>query len=103
MDLTEITINNVNADIVEAIPDKIGRDLNQIWIFGSCARGDFHNGSDIDVAVLLNCNRDDSSKYEDIIDDIATDLAMKYIVIINYFRMSAPIDRNLKDINLTIK
>ena len=48
--------------IVEFLYQKLGEDLIAVALFGSCARGDFHAGSDIDLLVIaqnLPANRVD--------------------------------------------
>ncbi len=62
----------------------MGDDLVKIILYGSCARGDYTKDSDVDIALLTKCNRMEVKKYDDGLDTIATQLAMKYFVIVNF-------------------
>ena len=76
-------IENVTIEFVQMIRESMGEDIMQCRLFGSCARGDFHDFSDMDIVILTKCNRKESEKYTDILMDIVTELAMKYFVVIN--------------------
>lgn len=82
----------LNSDIIEKIkmevPDLIRgfmqNDLVKMILYGSCARGDFNECSDVDIALLTKGSRTDSWKYNDRIDEVATELALKYFAIVNF-------------------
>lgn len=88
------TLKNIklNSDIVEKIksevPDMVRefmeKDLVKMILYGSCARGDFEEYSDVDIALLIKGSRTDSWKYNDRIDEVATELALKYFAIVNF-------------------
>lgn len=81
--MNEKLIDNVIADFLKMIQERIGEDVIQCRLFGSCARGDYDNDSDIDIILLTNCDRKESEKYTDVLIDIVTELAMKYFVVVN--------------------
>ena len=56
----------------------------KIFVYGSCARGDFDEDSDIDVAILTDCDRVEAKKYDDYLMDIVTEIAMKTNAIVEY-------------------
>ena len=82
----------LNNDIIEKIktetPDMIRafmeKDLVKIILYGSCARGDYKKHSDVDIALLIKGNRTDAWKYSDKIDEVATELALKYFAVVNF-------------------
>ena len=82
----------LNRDIIEKLkretPDLIKEfmhsDLVKMILYGSCARGDFSECSDVDIALLVKGNRADSWKYSDKIYEVATKLALKYFAIVNF-------------------
>lgn len=76
-------IDRVIIEFIEMIQKSIGEDVVQCRLFGSCARGDYGDYSDIDIALLTNCDREESELYTDILIDIVTELAMKYFVVVN--------------------
>ena len=59
-------------------------DLKAVILYGSCARGDYTADSDIDIALITRCGRMEAKKYSDGLADIATELAMKYFVVVNF-------------------
>jgi hypothetical protein len=65
-------------------------DLDKIVLYGSCARGDFSDDSDIDIALFTKCDRLTSKKYDDELMDIVTDVAMDIGTIVEY--VCIPID-----------
>lgn len=82
----------LNSNIVEKIkveaPDMIrkfmAKDLVKMILYGSCARGDFKEHSDVDIALLTKGSRMDAWKYNDQIDEVATEFALKYFAIVNF-------------------
>lgn len=82
----------LNRDVIEKIktetPDLIREfmrsDLVKMILYGSCARGDFKEHSDVDIALLVKGDRTDSWKYSDKIDEVATELALKYFAVVNF-------------------
>ena len=90
--MEEIKTTEMNSDIIEKIkkevPDMIRefmeKDLVKMILYGSCARGDFKDYSDVDIALLMKGSRMDSWVYNDKIDEVATKLALKYFAIVNF-------------------
>ena len=82
----------LNRDVIEKIktetPDLIREfmrsDLVKMILYGSCARGDFKEHSDVDIALLVKGDRTDSWKYSNKIDEVATELALKYFAVVNF-------------------
>ncbi len=52
-------------------------DISTIVRPGSRARGDFSEALDIDIALLMNYDRMESKKYNNILAKISTEIAMK--------------------------
>ena len=76
-------IDRVIIEFIEMIQKKIGEDIVQCRLFGSCARGDYSDYSDIDIVLLTNCDREESEQYTDVLIDIVTELVMEYFVVVN--------------------
>ena len=77
-------INDIKDDMVYAIKDLIKEDLNKIILFGSYARGDNNSDSDIDVAVMINSDRDRISEYSRGLVSISTDIDLNHMVVVNF-------------------
>ena len=82
--LTNEIIADVKKEAFDSAYELIGSDLIKIILYGSCARGDYTDDSDIDIALLTRCSRTEVKKYNDALDMIATQLAMKYFAIVNF-------------------
>lgn len=65
------------------IKDMIGDDLVKIILYGSCARGDDHDGSDVDIMVLTNLSGHELEEAECRIFDLSYDIFMEYDVDIS--------------------
>lgn len=59
-------------------------DLEGVVLYGSCARGDNNEDSDVDIALLTQCNRISSEKYIDQLAECSASLMMKYNEIVNF-------------------
>lgn len=68
----------------EKIPLRMKSDAKKILVYGSCARGDFSEDSDIDVAILTDCDRLQAKKYDSSLMDVVTDIAMQTNAIVEY-------------------
>lgn len=83
-EMSETIIECVKKESVIQLKDVLKTDLVRAVLYGSCARKDYTEDSDIDIAVLLKCDRLEAKKYNSEFARIATELAMKYFVIINF-------------------
>lgn len=82
--LTRDIIDKIKVEVPDLIKEFMQSDLVKMILYGSCARGDFKECSDVDIALLTKGNRADSWKYNDKIDEVATELALKYFAIVNF-------------------
>ncbi len=88
--LTKEIIDNIVNELVTAIPDSFSDRVVRAYLFGSCARGDFNQDSDIDIAVLFDCKRVEAQKYISDAARLSTDIAMKTMQVVNF--VCLPID-----------
>ena len=63
--LTDEIVDRIKVEAIDLVKDIMGVNLVQVILYGSCARGDFTDDSDIDIALLINCDRMEAKKYED--------------------------------------
>ncbi len=84
IDLNSSIIEKIKVEAPELIKEFMKNDLVKMILYGSCARGEFKEHSDVDIALLTKGSRTDSWKYNDKIDQVATKLAMKYFAIVNF-------------------
>ena len=67
-------INNIIKDFVTQINILLGNRIKKIILYGSYARGDFNDSSDIDIMILTDLSDEEIIEYRDKISDIAFDI-----------------------------
>ena len=82
--LNDNLINEVKEECTSLVRDLLKEDLVEVVLYGSCARGDYTEDSDIDIALLTKSNRLEVKKYENALATIATEIAMKHFAIVNF-------------------
>lgn len=90
LDLNGEIIEKIKVEATEMVKEIMRPDLVQVILYGSCVRGNYTKDSDVDIALLMKCNRYEAKKYDDALAKIATELAMKYFAIVNF--VSLPYD-----------
>ena len=56
-------INSVRIQIIESAKELYKDNLYKILLYGSYARGDHNEESDVDIMILLNCNENELKQY----------------------------------------
>jgi addiction module RelB/DinJ family antitoxin len=79
----DIIIDAVTNELTSAAHSIFNEKLVETILYGSYARGDFDEESDIDIALIVNIEREDISAYHDQVASIASDLSLKYDKPIN--------------------
>lgn len=78
---------NVAADVAldnaTQIVNALGKLVVSVILYGSYARGDYDDESDIDVMILLDCDKNDLVKYRDYFIEISNALSLKYEVVVS--------------------
>jgi predicted nucleotidyltransferase len=77
-----VEIKNLLAELKHGLAEIYGDRLKAVYLFGSYARGDYHEGSDLDVMIVL----DTYKRYWDELvrsAELASDLSLKYGVTIS--------------------
>ena len=87
--MNEIVLNDeiivkVKKETTEMVKAVMGKDLVKVVLYGSCARGNYTQDSDIDIALITDCDRLEVKKYNSRIAEISMKLAMKYFSIVNF-------------------
>ena len=82
--LNDNLISEVKEECTSLVRDLLKEDLVEVVLYGSCARGDYTEDSDIDIALLTKSDRLEVKKYENALATIATEIAMKHFAIVNF-------------------
>lgn len=94
MELSNDIINKIKVESTDLAKKLMGKDLIKVILYGSCARGDYAQDSDIDIALLTRCDRMEVKKYSEDIAVISTKLAVKYFTVVNF--VCIPCDEFIK-------
>ena len=84
LSLNSYTIDAVKKEAFHLVTELLQNDLIEAILYGSCARGDYTEDSDIDIALLTRCDRIEAKRYSEGLAEIATKPAMKYFVVVNF-------------------
>lgn len=89
LDMYGTVLNDQIIDVVKSestylVHELMQEDLVEIVLYGSCARGDYTEDSDIDIALMTRSDRLEAKKYDEKLAAIATELAIKYFTIVNF-------------------
>jgi len=84
MILDDTVIRKVKEEATDMVKKLMGKDLIQVILYGSCARGDYTQDSDIDIALITKCDRMEVKMYSGRIADISMQLAMEYFAVVNF-------------------
>lgn len=77
-----IDLNNLKKTC-EMLKNIFGGSLEQIWLYGSYARGDFDSESDVNIMVLVDLPKDKLSSYRRKVSDLSSVLDLKYDVLLS--------------------
>ena len=67
-------VNDIVNDFVKGVNDILGERVKKIILYGSYARGDYNEFSDIDIMILTDLSDDEIVKYREKIWDFAYDI-----------------------------
>lgn len=67
-------VNDIVNDFVKGVNDILGKRVKKIILYGSYARGDYNEFSDIDIMILTDLSDDEIVKYREKIWDFAYDI-----------------------------
>lgn len=82
--LNDAVIEKVKKEAAEMAKTAMGTDLVKAVLYGSCARKNYTQDSDIDIALITVCGRLEAKRYSEKLAEISTRLAMEYFVVVNF-------------------
>lgn len=90
------SINKILTEFNNQVREILGSRLKKTILYGSYARGDYNEKSDIDLMLLTDLNFEEIEKYRDDISDIAFEIELKTGIIIS------PVIKNIDNYNSKI-
>ena len=102
-----INITDIMQQFASSLKKLLGNTLDSVIVYGSYARGNYSELSDIDVMILVTLTEEKIKKISDEISDMAFEYLMKFGVDIspvvtnidhfNYWVDNLPYYRNIRD------
>ncbi|MBR5799992.1 MAG: nucleotidyltransferase domain-containing protein [Lachnospiraceae bacterium] len=80
---TETQLNEITKAMVDCYRVVYGDDIVEIVLFGSYARGNYTEDSDIDIVALVNGSREDLQKRLKQVWDMSAEIGLKNDVIVS--------------------
>jgi len=87
--LAQNYVNDISNILVKQVSLLFGSKLQDVILFGSYARGEAYDCSDIDVMIIVDMDRTNLNKYKDDMCKISSDLGMQYNILISPVLQSA--------------
>lgn len=76
------TLTDISETIAKTAKEAFGDKFDSAVLYGSYARGDFDDGSDIDIMILANIPRAELACYKKKFSRLTSELGLKYDVVI---------------------
>ena len=108
-------IEKVLYEFVKKVREILGKRVIKIILYGSYARGDYNDNSDIDIMILTDLSDDEIIEYRSKISDIAFDIEfdnsfnvmisplVKNIDKFNYWLEALPFYMNVQEEGIVLK
>ena len=91
-------LNEIISKIVLFSKEVFGDKFQNVILYGSYARGDYDNESDIDIMIMVDMSREELAKYRCLVNNFCTDLDLQYDVILSSKLQSQPFFNEWKNI-----
>ena len=75
-------ISDVSEKVIQAAKDTLGDKLDKVILYGSYARGDFDEESDIDFFILADVPQEEVSEWDSAIYKRLRDLNLEYDILV---------------------
>jgi predicted nucleotidyltransferase len=74
-------VKEITARVVEYSEQKFGESLKDVILFGSYARGDYDDESDIDIMILVDKEQMELKRSQTAFSSLSTDIDLTYGVV----------------------
>jgi len=81
----QTVLDEITKKVVQAAVDTLGEKLDQVILYGSYARGDYDDESDIDIMVLANVSIEETRKIENDLWRVGWGLGFEHDVVVTVF------------------
>ena len=80
---TRVELNTIMEEVIQHVSQLLGSRLDSAILFGSYARGDNTEDSDIDIMLILDCSKAQSLTYRGNISQIASRISLSHDVVVS--------------------
>ena len=80
--ISDPRLTAITQKVLDATKNTLGERLDRVILFGSYARGDFDNESDVDIFVLADIPHEESNRWSNRIDEHLADLWLEYDLLV---------------------
>ena len=80
---TKNQLNEITQKVAQESKKIFGSRLNSVILFGSYARGDYDEDSDIDILILVDLPSDELAAYRTHIDSLCGKLLLEYGIVVS--------------------
>lgn len=74
---SEKELKSITAEVVNETKKVLKEDIYKIVLYGSCARGDYNSESDIDILIIMNCQKEEIFRYRKQVSKVASRIGLK--------------------------
>ena len=78
-------INEITHEVVKGGVELLGDKIDKIVLYGSYARGDYDEESDVDIMFLLDCKDTEISNYRQNLSELSSRIGLDYDVFVSLF------------------
>ena len=95
---TKNQLDEIIRKIVDYSKEIFGEKFQNVILYGSYARGDYDEESDIDVMIMVDMSREELEKYRRTINNFCADLDLQYSVLLSSKLQSKPFFNEWKNV-----
>ena len=88
-------VENIIQEFVDKVDELLGTRIKKIILYGSYARGDYKENSDVDIMILTDLSDEEIIEYREQISNIAFDIEFDN----NFDVMLSPLVKNIDKFN----
>ena len=70
--VSNLGLNNLMKETYSALSNVFGEKLDEVWLYGSYARGDFDAESDVDIMALVDLPKEQLATYRRKVSDLSS-------------------------------
>jgi len=81
--ITDTRINAVSEKVLRAAQEALGNSLDRVILFGSYARGDYDDESDVDFCIIADVPKDETTKWRREINRRLPGIDLEYDLLVS--------------------